>query len=302
MLIVCFIQANSQTCTSVKELNRKRHKIEGSTYGHPYTTFDRHNGLTFHETIKNIRKNIINELLDSNKSILQKPIYTAYKQLYERAIQSMPSNVENETDNGLITVKTANGNTVEGPSARAFWAKENAFVFLIGLNANGEALTLSQRDVFKYNALQAFDKLNGRMDNIWWTALGTALPILGQSLKETIRYRKVQHYSRSLILWLQAYDLLKASAALPEMALIKWENNYNSDADKSECHPRNKLRKLTRDLYKLSEGNLGVVEHKLGWKKNHGIAAASTLLMAAQVLNDAGVETSYAYELKSIKI
>ena len=69
MLIVCFIQANSQTCTTVKELNRKRHKIEGSTYGHPYTTFDRHNGLTFQETIKNIRKNItsVQDVLNQGK-------------------------------------------------------------------------------------------------------------------------------------------------------------------------------------------------------------------------------------------
>lgn len=31
----------------------------------------------------------------------------------------------------------------------------------------------------------------------------------------------------------------------------------------------------------------------MGLEKNHGIAAASTLLMAAQVLNDAGVETDF---------
>ncbi len=32
----------SQTCTNVEELYRKRHKIRDMTYGHPYTTFDRH--------------------------------------------------------------------------------------------------------------------------------------------------------------------------------------------------------------------------------------------------------------------
>ena len=41
-----FIQFNSvfaQNCIDLKELLRKRHKISEMTYGHPYTTFDRHN-------------------------------------------------------------------------------------------------------------------------------------------------------------------------------------------------------------------------------------------------------------------
>ena len=68
-----------------------------------------------------------------------------------------------------------------------------------------------------------------------------------------------------------------------------------ADADRNglECSQRNKLRKLTRDLYYYSSGIGGLVVHEFGWKKNHGIAAASAVLMAAQVLNDAGVETNY---------
>jgi hypothetical protein len=50
LLSLCLNFANAQICTDVEELFRKRHKISGMTYGHPYTMFDRHNGLTFDET------------------------------------------------------------------------------------------------------------------------------------------------------------------------------------------------------------------------------------------------------------
>lgn len=40
--IISIIKA--QPCTKVNELNRKRHKIDGSNYGHPYTYFNRHDG------------------------------------------------------------------------------------------------------------------------------------------------------------------------------------------------------------------------------------------------------------------
>jgi hypothetical protein len=44
----------SQHCTDVEELFRKRHKIANMTYGHPYTTFDRHNGISIDSIISNI--------------------------------------------------------------------------------------------------------------------------------------------------------------------------------------------------------------------------------------------------------
>jgi hypothetical protein len=40
-------------------------------------------------------------------------------------------------------------------------------------------------------------------------------------------------------------------------------------------------------------GSWGTVNHPSGWKKNHGIIAASAIGMAAIVLNDAGVETNF---------
>ncbi len=48
-LIILFscINAHAQIdeCTGYNELYRGRHNVNGMTYGHPYTTFDRHNGL-----------------------------------------------------------------------------------------------------------------------------------------------------------------------------------------------------------------------------------------------------------------
>jgi hypothetical protein len=44
-LITSYAQIDE--CAGYKELYRGRHKINGMTYGHPYTTFDRHNGITF---------------------------------------------------------------------------------------------------------------------------------------------------------------------------------------------------------------------------------------------------------------
>lgn len=51
----------AQSCTNTEELLRKRHTISGMTYGHPYTTFDRHNinYKNLQNAINNIRKNII---------------------------------------------------------------------------------------------------------------------------------------------------------------------------------------------------------------------------------------------------
>jgi hypothetical protein len=111
LLSVLIKQAKTQPCTKIDELNRKRHKVEGMTYGHPYTMFDRHNGLTLQQTIENIRNKI-----KSEKDLDVKPVYSAYQAVYNNAILARP------TDNGMSNA---------GVSALAQWAKNNAFVFLI---------------------------------------------------------------------------------------------------------------------------------------------------------------------------
>ncbi len=47
LLFILFIgiKLMAQNCDAPDELFRKRHTIDGMTWGHPYTTFDRHNNL-----------------------------------------------------------------------------------------------------------------------------------------------------------------------------------------------------------------------------------------------------------------
>ncbi len=136
--------AFSQPGTDVKELYRKRHFL-GNTPGHPYTTFDRHNGKTFEESIKEIRRRIKEEKL------FIKPynsVFEAYQQVYGNADSTMP------TDNGMPS---------SGVSELALWAKNHAFVMLIGLKGNGETLTLDERKYHKQKVLDAFDHMTGEI-------------------------------------------------------------------------------------------------------------------------------------------
>lgn len=60
IFIITFFVTNvfaiaQSNCTDVEELFRKRHKIANMTWGHPYTTFDRHNE-NLQNAIGNIRK------------------------------------------------------------------------------------------------------------------------------------------------------------------------------------------------------------------------------------------------------
>jgi len=116
ILFVVSCEVFSQPCTNVEELHRKKHFVDGRLLGHPYTMFDKHNNLTFDQTIGNIRNRIRSEKLLADT--LAKPVYSAYKLVYENASSTRPS------DNGMSN---------EGVSALAQWAKNNAFVFLIGL-------------------------------------------------------------------------------------------------------------------------------------------------------------------------
>jgi hypothetical protein len=121
LLSVLIFETFGQSCTDVEEWLRKRHTISNMTYGHPYTTFDRHNGLSLMDNIINIRKRIIQENVVNKEG----PVFLAYQAIYANAKSPMPS------DNGMSNA---------GVSELALWAKNNAFVFLVGMNANGELI------------------------------------------------------------------------------------------------------------------------------------------------------------------
>lgn len=130
LFTICFVSlikfSFGQSCHDVKELLRKRHTISGMTYGHPYTMFDRHNGYALDSMISNIRLKFKKDTTVRN----------AYQKIYTNAIANMP------TDDGILTfIKDKDGN-VKGTdkSALAIWAKNNAFVFLIGVDGNGKLI------------------------------------------------------------------------------------------------------------------------------------------------------------------
>jgi len=266
LYILIFISVNaftnySQSCHNVKELLRKRHTISGMTYGHPYTTFDRHNEnyKNLQNSINNIRDRILLDKSISTDEKLRGPVYKAYHAIYTNAKLPRP------TDNGI--------NNGEDKSALAIWAKNNAFVFLVGLDGNANKLDTrtycASRDSFRDRALNAFSYLNG--------------VVKPHNFGEITLYDSddsyMQHYCRSLIYWLQTYDLLKASyelrVELDSVAPHRYPWGFG-DADRNtdgSCAPRRKLRDYARNIYTRSKDFDGIVEHAVGWKKNHGIAA-----------------------------
>jgi hypothetical protein len=196
ILILC--KLNAQNCDAPDELFRKRHIIDGMTWEHPYTTFDRHNNLTINQMISNIRNRIIDEKPNGS-------IFKTYQTLYENAYDPMPS------DNGMPN---------DGVSNKAAWAKNNAFVFLIGLDGSGNFIddtNPANRDLFKQHALDAFDNITGKIDanNPGWAWWILPVPVVSYFVANVVEEEKflskIQNHSRSLILWLQAYDLPRYS-------------------------------------------------------------------------------------------
>ncbi len=53
-LLLFFATQAQDYCTGYDGLFRKRHQIAGGQYGHPYTTFDRKNGLSFDVTLNSV--------------------------------------------------------------------------------------------------------------------------------------------------------------------------------------------------------------------------------------------------------
>lgn len=143
--IVTFAQIDE--CTGYKELYRGRHKINGMSYGHPYTVFDRHNGKSFQETLEIIRNKIKNSKEND-------PIRTAYKTAYDNAILSRPTL---NSENGLYQTTSSGRQSTVLP----FWGKNNAFVFLIGLDSSGNIYLdslnngIATRNAFRDRAIEA---------------------------------------------------------------------------------------------------------------------------------------------------
>lgn len=174
LLILISVKSESQNCDAPDELFRKRHIIDGMTWGHPYTTFDRHNNLTIDQIISNIRSKIIEEVSNNGS------IFKAYQTLYLHAAGPMPA------DNGMPN---------DGVSYKATWAKNNAFVFLIGIDGSGNFIddtNPANRDLFKQHALDAFDNITGKIDanNPGWAWWILPVPVLSYFVANAVEEEK----------------------------------------------------------------------------------------------------------------
>ncbi len=136
----------AQLGTKIKEFNRGRLQVAGSSYGHPYTMFDKHNGKSFEETIDSIRSRIKNEINEN----IDLPVAQGYLFIFQ---------------NSQLPMTSDNGMPYDAISALASWAKNNAFVMLVGLDGNGNDLSIHGRDSCKKNVLRAFDALQGEISN-----------------------------------------------------------------------------------------------------------------------------------------
>jgi hypothetical protein len=268
---LCFVKKGNAQCyyhdesNPPEELFRKRVKEQGMRYGNPYTMFVRDDNFNKDTSLDQIRKNINNYKIVNRKFFIYS-YADLYKGIYKSAIAAEPNRCPELQ--------------VEEDCMHPAWVKNNAIVYLLELKYDTtdqgkdtlKPLSLSDKNWFFDRANQGLRNLNPSVATCNWGA--------------SYGCKKVRNKAIQLVYYLQAYDLLKAGNGI---AAYDGDRNH-SDGD---CSPRNKLRKYTRDIYKYSEGDLGITEHAIGWKKNHGIAAASAILMAAQVLNDAGTETNY---------
>jgi hypothetical protein len=139
VLILLFGPLFAQPGTKVKELFRDRYTVTNGNYGHPYSIFDRNNGYSTEQTIQNLRVRLIKE--SDYQNDMDKPVFLAYKQVYDSAMLPRP------VDDGMITYNALGKPTI--PSRLALWAKNNAFVMLVGLNGNAYTLSLAERDFVK---------------------------------------------------------------------------------------------------------------------------------------------------------
>ncbi len=218
------------------ELYRGRHFIAGGTYGHPYTTFDRNNGdSSFIATINKIRQKILNEKPSGN-------VFQAYREIVLNAKGTRPK------DLGLITyVKVDGHDKANGPSELAVWAKNNAFLFLIGLDENANWMDTTTYGGIKSNAYRDSFRDRVYMDDYPNNASMTERNAF-MHFTDYVHISKdeVQFSARSTIFWLQAYDLLKAAYEIPELRSQNRNPFGFGDADREQY--ANEARSILKNI------------------------------------------------------
>ncbi len=236
-----------------EELVRNRFTEVDMLYGHPYTLFNKRDYGHVNFSIE-AEINYIRDRINDNDQVK-----LAYMAILNVANGPKPDEVTS-VDPGVNF------------SPLAKWAKYNAFVLLIGLGADGNTIDVSKyeqnyNDAIFYMNYDGTDGSNKQMG-------------------------KVIVFANTAMCWIQAYDLYKTYKILNSHTDPARRDPSDFDRNDGSCRDRNKMRQMAKKLFDNSMGlqyNWGTANHPAGWKKNHGIIAASALLTCAIVLNDAGV-------------
>lgn len=235
------------------ELARGRYQEPDMREGHPYTLF--------------------------NKNTPGWTLEGALEEVRVKIISGINSNNQVEGEYALLyrdlyiyvsTVSEPGKCPFENKCPHPAWVKNNVIVYLIGLKYNAITATTGTFSVIpdsirvQYAERAKIGLINLNPDIIPCWGGGDCGKI---SLK-----------AFDLIQYLESYDLLKGSGYIGD------------DRNTGDCSPRNKLREFARNMHIQSED---VINSFLGWKKNHGIICASSLGLAAIVLQSAGTELNY---------
>ncbi|MDP3929892.1 MAG: hypothetical protein Q8R57_12785 [Bacteroidota bacterium] len=152
-------------------------------------------------------------------------------------------------------------------------AKNAAFVYLLGVDENGNSLDGIDdpgRDFFRQRAidfLKNIDTYDGRVPILDWGRFS---------------YNKQQYRSKEIIEYLSAYDLLRTGRAHLGLTF----------SDNDEGIIRNKLVVATRTLYHRSKDLFSTLETY----SNYSLMTCAALGMAACILHD---KTTYLWEVNS---
>jgi len=244
-----------------KEFYRNRYQPADAVTTRPFTLFNKTKpNWNLEEDLNKIRYNIISGEADisKDKEDFKNNFTRLYYEIYKNAISPEPSKCAIDQE--------------ECP--HPIWVKNNAVVNLIGIVVTETPTTIT----FKYAGPGDPDR--HIIDYHGWLA-EEGLRNLNPEVPTCINITsygcdKPSKVALSLLYYLQAYDMLKASGRLPQ---FDWDRNTG------DCSARNKLREFTRNLFIQSNG---VINSTFGYKKNHGIICASVLGVAAMVLWDAG--------------
>lgn len=134
-----FAQCNPGILKTPEELVKNRLMGDDQIYGHPYTMFNKRNpDFKIEVEVAYIRAQIQYE-----KSKNPKPVYDVYFKILTEANSPRPAD--------------ANADATDDYSKLAVWAKYNAFVFVIGLDAQGNPMNT---EPYLNNVYAAFEHMN----------------------------------------------------------------------------------------------------------------------------------------------